>query len=76
MVSTISSAGSGGIGGSGDVGGPAGSTLFLSLHIYDQAFQQGNVGYASAMAWGLVVVVAAITLVVVGTSGRWVHYGS
>jgi len=76
VVSTIASAGAGSGGGSGEVGGPAGSTLFFSLHIYDQAFQQGNVGYASAMAWGLVVVVAAITLVVVGTSGRWVHYAS
>jgi multiple sugar transport system permease protein len=58
------------------VGGPAGSTLFLSLHIYDQAFVQGNVGYASAMAWLLVIVVVAITLVLVRTSGRWVHYGA
>jgi len=57
------------------VGGPAGSTLFFALHIYDQAFQQGNVGYSSALAWLLVVVVSALTLVVVRTSGRWVHYG-
>ena len=64
------------VGGNGEVGGPAGSTLFISLHIYDQAFQQGNVGYASALAWALVIVVVAITLVFVGTSGRWVHYGS
>ncbi len=62
-------------GGAGEVGGPAGSTLFFALHIYDQAFQQGNVGYSSALAWLLVVVVSALTLVVVRTSGRWVHYG-
>ena len=63
-------------GGSGEVGGPAGSTLFFSLHIYDQAFQQGNIGYASALAWVLVAVVVALTLILVRTSGKWVHYGS
>ncbi len=73
VVSTIATAGATGSG--GEVGGPAGSTLFFSLHIYDQAFQQGNVGYSSALAWLLTVVVVAITLVLVRTSGRWVHYG-
>ena len=63
-------------GGAGEVGGPAGSTLFLALHIYDQAFQQGNIGYASALSWVLVLVVVGITLLVVGTSGKWVHYAS
>jgi multiple sugar transport system permease protein len=63
-------------GGSGEVGGPAGSTLFFSLHIYDQAFQQGNIGYASALAWVLVVVVVILTLIMFRTSGRWVHYGA
>jgi multiple sugar transport system permease protein len=62
-------------GGAGEVGGPAGSTLFFALHIYDQAFQQGNVGYSSALAWLLVVVVSILTLAVVRSSGRWVHYG-
>ncbi|HWE63442.1 MAG TPA: sugar ABC transporter permease [Chloroflexota bacterium] len=74
VVSTVSTAQSSS-GAAGEVGGPAGSTLFFSLHIYDQAFQQGNVGYASALAWVLVIVVVAITLVLVRTSGRWVHYG-
>jgi multiple sugar transport system permease protein len=63
-------------GGAGEVGGPAGSTLFFSLHIYDEAFQQGNIGYASALAWVLVTVVVLLTLLVMRTSGRWVHYGS
>jgi multiple sugar transport system permease protein len=63
-------------GGAGEVGGPVGSTLFFALHIYDQAFQQGNVGYASALAWALVMVVVVITLIVVKTSGKWVHYGN
>jgi multiple sugar transport system permease protein len=63
-------------GGAGEVGGPVGSTLFFSLHIYDQSFIQGNVGYASALAWALTLVVVIITLVVVRTSGKWVHYGN
>lgn len=74
VVSTLATSASS-AGGSPEVGGPLGSTLFFSLHIYDQAFQQGNVGYASAMAWVLTLVVIAITLVLVRTSGRWVHYG-
>jgi multiple sugar transport system permease protein len=74
VVSTVATAGATGSG--GDVGGPDGSTLFVSLHIYDQAFQQGNVGYSSAMAWVLTLVVVAVTLVLVRTSGRWVHYGN
>jgi multiple sugar transport system permease protein len=63
-------------GGAGEVGGPAGSTLFFALHIYDEAFQQGNIGYASALAWVLVAVVVLLTLLLVRTSGRWVHYGA
>jgi multiple sugar transport system permease protein len=60
----------------GEIGGPAGSTLFISLHIYDQAFQVGQVGYASAMAWMLVLVVVALTVLVMRTSRSWVHYES
>lgn len=68
--------GGGATGGGGEVGAPAGSTLFLSLHIYDQAFQQGNIGYASALAWVMVAGVVALTLIMFRTSGRWVHYGA
>ena len=74
MVSTLATS-AGSAGGSPEVGGPMGSTLFFSLHIYDQAFQQGNVGYASALAWVLTAAVIVITLILVRSSGRWVHYG-
>ncbi len=56
-------------------GGPADSTLFYSLQIYRQAFQYFKMGYASAMAWILFVVVMAATLTVFRTSARWVYYG-
>ncbi|HVA92923.1 MAG TPA: sugar ABC transporter permease [Chloroflexota bacterium] len=75
VVSTLATSASS-AGGSPEVGGPVGSTLFFSLHIYDQAFQQGNVGYASALAWVLTLVVIVITLVLVRSSGKWVHYGA
>jgi multiple sugar transport system permease protein len=55
-------------------GGPANSGLFYMLYLYDQAFQQYNMGYASAMAWvgGLLLMVLA--LVVFRTQNRWVYY--
>jgi multiple sugar transport system permease protein len=56
-------------------GGPADATLFYSLQIYRQAFQFFKMGYASAMAWILFVVVMAATLAVFRTSARWVYYG-
>ena len=62
--------------GATEVGGPAGSTLFFALHIYDQAFQQGDIGYSSALAWLLVIVVVALTLLIMRSSGKWVHYGA
>jgi len=56
-------------------GGPLDSTLFYSLHLFFQAFQYLKMGYASAMAWFLFVIVVCITAVVFKTQGRWVHYG-
>ena len=55
-------------------GGPNNSTLFYSLYLYEQAFQYLHMGYASAMAWLLFVVVVAVTLVLFRSSARWVYY--
>ena len=60
---------------SGGSGGPVDSTLFYTLYLYQQAFTNFDMGYASAMAWVLLVVIAAFTAVAFGTSGSWVHYG-
>ena len=54
-------------------GDPAGSLLFYNLHIYDEAFTRYNMGYASAMAWFLLVIVMAITLINLVASKYWVH---
>jgi multiple sugar transport system permease protein len=42
--------------------------------MYQQAFSNFRMGYASAMAWLLVVVIGLLTALAFGTSGRWVHY--
>lgn len=55
-------------------GGPAYASLFYSLYIYQEAFQDLNMGYASALAWILLVVVIAITWLQFKLSSRWVYY--
>ncbi|WP_129339619.1 carbohydrate ABC transporter permease [Cellulomonas endophytica] len=59
---------------SNGTGGPARSTLFYTFYLYIRGFQDFQMGYASAMAWVLVLVVGAISLVLFKTQNRWVHY--
>jgi multiple sugar transport system permease protein len=56
-------------------GGPLDSTLFYMLYLYRNAFMYFKMGYASAMAWILFVIVVSLTLLVFKSSGRWVYYG-
>ena len=55
-------------------GGPVNSTLFYAYHLFNHAFRYLNMGYASAMAWILVLVVFALTVVQMKLSKKWVHY--
>lgn len=55
-------------------GGPANATYFFVLGIYLNAFQFLKMGYASALAWMLAVIILLLTLVAFRSSGRWVHY--
>jgi multiple sugar transport system permease protein len=55
-------------------GGPMDTTLFYALYLYRRAFETFQMGYASAMAWVLLLVVAACTALLFKTSGRWVFY--
>ncbi len=55
-------------------GGPANATLFYMLYLYRVAFQYSQMGYASAMAWVLFLIILALTLLVFRSSGRWVYY--
>jgi len=50
------------------------SLTFYLINLWDEAFQNGRYGYASAMAWMLVLGAAAVILVIFKTSGRWVYY--
>ncbi len=56
-------------------GGPLDSTLFYMLYLYRNAFMYFKMGYASAQAWVLFVIVVSLTLVVFKSSGGWVYYG-
>lgn len=60
---------------SGGAGDPAGSTLISSLYLYQNAFQYFKIGYASAMAWVLFIIVAIMTALVFRFVGRRVYYG-
>jgi multiple sugar transport system permease protein len=59
---------------SGGTGGPSDSTMFYSLYLYQQGFAQFNMGYASAMAWLLFIIIAALSGVTFLTSKYWVFY--
>jgi multiple sugar transport system permease protein/multiple sugar transport system substrate-binding protein len=55
-------------------GGPGNATLVYVLKLYREAFEYHKMGYASAMAWVLFLVLLVLTGVVVKTSKSWVHY--
>jgi multiple sugar transport system permease protein len=59
---------------SGGTGGPADSTLFYNLYLYQQGFSQFHMGYASAMAWMLLVIIAAFTAINFLAAKYWVFY--
>jgi multiple sugar transport system permease protein len=61
---------------SGGKGGPADSTLVYTLYLYDRGFVASHMGYASAMAWVLLLVIGAVTAVLFRTSRSWVFYAS
>ena len=56
-------------------GSPADSTLMMSIYLYQTAFQYFKIGYASAQAWVLFLIVIAFTTVLFRVSGRLVYYG-
>ena len=54
--------------------GPGDSTLFYVLNLYYQAFESHNMGYASAMAWILFILLLGLTILVFRASRSMVHY--
>lgn len=59
---------------SGGSGGPADSTLFYNLYLYQQGFLRFDMGYASAMAWIMFIVIAVFTGINFLVSKYWVFY--
>ena len=57
-------------------GGPVDSTLFYAYHLFNNAFRYMKMGYASALAWVLFVIILALTIIQLRLSKRWVHYES
>ena len=55
-------------------GGPANSTLFYMLYLYRRAFQDFRMGYASAMAWILFLIILSLTMLQLVMAKRWVYY--
>jgi multiple sugar transport system permease protein len=55
-------------------GGPSYATWFIAVHIYTEAFQYFRLGYGSALAWVLAVILIVFTWIQVTYSRRWVHY--
>ncbi len=59
---------------SGGSGGPSDSTMFFTLYLYQKGFGQFDMGYASAMAWVLLVIIGAFTAINFVASKYWVFY--
>jgi multiple sugar transport system permease protein len=59
---------------SGGTGGPINATLFYTLYLYQEAFGNFRMGYASALAWILVLIIAIFTAFSFISARYWVHY--
>jgi len=55
-------------------GRPLDTTLFYALYLYKRGFETYEMGYASAMAWVMLAVIAILTAIVFRTSSQWVYY--
>lgn len=55
-------------------GGPLNSTLFYSLYLYQRGFQFFDMGYACAMAWFMLIIIAILTSLIFKSSNFWVYY--
>jgi len=57
-------------------GGPRKATLFYMYYLFDMAFIKFRMGYASALAWLLFIIILVFTLLVIRSSSLWVYYES
>ncbi|MEI7984432.1 MAG: sugar ABC transporter permease [Armatimonadota bacterium] len=56
-------------------GGPEDSTLFYALYMFQRSWKYMDMGYGSAMAWALFVIIVILTFLIFQSQKRWVHYG-
>lgn len=57
-------------------GGPMKSTYFYAMYVYNNAFKHFEMGYASANAWIMFLIIITLTLLVFKSSSMWVYYES
>ncbi len=57
-------------------GGPSNSTYFYAMYVYNNAFKHFEMGYASANAWVMFLIILVLTMVVFKSSSLWVYYES
>ena len=57
-------------------GGPLNSTLYYAVHLYNRAFTNYEMGYGSAMAWFMLLVIGLFTAMIFRSSSAWVYYES
>lgn len=55
-------------------GGPVNATYVFALHLYNNAFVYNKFGYASSLAWVLFVIILILSVTVIRSSKKWVHY--
>lgn len=55
-------------------GGPAKSTYFYGMYVYNNAFKHFKLGYASANAWFMFIIILALTALIFKSSSMWVFY--
>ena len=55
-------------------GGPLNSTYFYAMYIYDNAFKYFEMGYASANAWVMFLLIMGLTFLVLRSTSMWVYY--
>lgn len=55
-------------------GGPLNNTLFYALYLYQRGFQFFDMGYACAMAWFMLIIIAILTSLIFKSSNFWVYY--
>jgi multiple sugar transport system permease protein len=60
----------------GGRGGVLNSTLFYTLYLYIQGWTYHEMGYASAMAWVLLLIIGVVTAIIFISSKWWVSYGA